>query len=112
MILCKRSGSGLLLLCLSLFSSCVLASGAFFPHLGSLGDEEFNLGKAVYSGRVGPRGCIGCHESFDRSRLMKLNKSVSELVSNCDLHKPCINSMSDKQSKVLDVYIKRRYHLK
>ena len=112
MILYKRIGAWLLLLCLSLFNTCVLASGAFFPHLGSLGDNEYNLGKAVYSGRVGPRGCIDCHENFDRSRLMKLNQPVSELVSNCDLHKPCIDSLNDKQSKVLDLYIKRRYHLK
>lgn len=112
MILCKRSRSGLLLLCLSLFSSCVLASGAFFPHLGSLGNEEFNQGKAIYSGRIGPQGCIDCHENFDRSRLMKLNQSISELISNCDMHKPCYNTLTEDQRKVLDVYFRQRYHLK
>ena len=112
MILYKRSGSGLLLLCLGLFSSCVLASGAFFPHLGSLGNEEFNEGKAIYSGRIGPKGCIDCHKNFDRSRLMNLKQSISELVGNCELHDPCYKTLNENQRKVLDVYFKRRYHLK
>ena len=108
----KRSWCSLLVLGLGLFNSCVLASGAFFPQFGSLGNEDFNKGKAIYSGRMGPKSCIDCHENFDRSLLMKLEQSISELISNCDLHKPCYETLNNSQRKALDVYFKRRYHLK
>ena len=89
----------------------VLASGAFSPFFGDIGNAEFNKGKALFSGRIGAQGCTTCHDTFDRSRLMGLKTPVSDYISNCQAHKPCYSKMSEKDKSALETYLKRRYHL-
>ena len=96
---------------LGLLCPCVLASGAFSPPSGAIGDKDFNKGKAVYSGRLVSQGCVECHEQFDRSRLLDLQQSVSAFVMDCTKHKPCYEDLSSDLQKALDAYLERRYHL-
>jgi len=97
---------------LFLASSSVQASGAFSPFSGGYGSEQFNKGKAIYSGRTGNIGCVTCHKKFKRSKLRKLEVGVAEIVSNCDRHKPCYESLNSDQRVSLNAYFNRRYHLK
>jgi len=95
-----------------IFSFNANASGAFSPFSGGFGSEQFNKGKAIYSGRAGNKACISCHKKFRRSKLRKLEISVAELVSNCDLHNPCYEKFTVDQKVSLNAYFNRRYHLK
>ena len=89
----------------------VVASGAFSPFFGDIGNAEFNKGKAIFSGRIGSQGCTNCHSTFDRSRLMSLKSRVADYIADCQTHKPCFSKMSEKDKNALETYMKRRYHL-
>ena len=106
-----HAGALAIFLSLGVTSPAIFASGAFSPLFGDIGSAEFNKGKAIYSGRIGPQGCTGCHNSFDRSRLMHLQDSVAGYIANCQSHKPCYNKLSEKDRNALNIYFKRRYHL-
>ncbi len=100
---------GVLMLVLSPW---LIASGAFTPStLSGPGNALFSQGKAIFSGRIGSKACIDCHKSFKRSRLKKMNKLVSDIIVDCQLHKPCFKELSGDQLKALNAYFKRRYRL-
>jgi len=103
----------IIFLVLSCFATnAVIASGAFSPFSGGYGSEQFNKGKAIYSGRAGNKACTTCHKSFRRSDLRKLEQSAAEYVSNCELHTPCYKHLNTDQQLSLNAYFNRRYHLK
>lgn len=95
-----------------IFSANAMASGAFSPFSGGFGNEQYNRGKAIYSGRAGNKSCTSCHKRFKRSKLRKLKESTAEYVSNCEMHTPCYQKLNNEQKISLNAYFNRRYHLK
>lgn len=105
--LCSWIGFILLFLSTSIF-----ASGAFSPSSSGAGNAQYNIGKAIYAGRLGTSKCSECHRRFKRSNLMKLKKSPVDIALDCKIHKPCFKGFIDNDQKsALLAYFIKRYRL-